>query len=409
MSFEYFIGSRYLKTKKKEAFISLITILSIAGVTVGVTALIIVIAVMSGATSDFKSRILGLEYHILLSSSTGPFSGYRETIQEVSMMDGVTSASPLINTQAMLRSSRGVSGAVIRGIDPESASQEINTLDGKPLRRKLRKEPDGAADRVPGIILGSGLARTLGVLPGDRVYLVSFRGMISPVGHMPSMDPFRVIAEFTSGLHDYDGGMAYIHIEDAQKMLRLGDQVTRIGIRINEIYDAGTIAEKMKADLGYPYWTSDWIERNRPIFAALKLEKVAMFIILALIVLVAAFNIASALIMMVMSKTRDIAILKAMGASDGSVLKIFVFNGMVIGSIGTFLGICLGSVSCVLLKKYKFVKLPEVYPFSHLPVQLEAPDVFFIALAALLICFLATLYPAYQASKLDPVEAIRYG
>ncbi len=411
MSFEYFIGGRYLWTKQRQAFISLITFLSIAGVTVGVMALIVVIAVMTGATSDFKSRILGVESHIVLLKHGGFFSEYSEIMKKVKRMDKVTSASPFVYTQAMLRSPDGVAGVVLRGIDPASSAKEINSIGKSDMKHLLAgKDEKETPGFVPGIILGKVLASNLHVDTGDMIYLISFRGMLSPVGHMPSMKRFKVKGLFESGMYEYDGSLAYIHIKDAQKVLRMGDSVNGIGIRVNDIYLADSIANQITDDLGrFPYYARDWMQMNQALFSALKLEKTAMFVILTLIVLVAAFNIASTLIMMVMAKTRDIAILKAMGATDRSVMKIFVFNGMVIGSIGTGLGICFGSAVCELLKRYKFIELPPVYPFSTLPVQLEFMDVFMIALAAIMICFLATLYPAYQASKMDPVEAIRYG
>jgi lipoprotein-releasing system permease protein len=211
-------------------------------------------------------------------------------------------------------------------------------------------------------------------------------------------------------MYEYDGSLAYVHIKDAQRMLRMGDSVTGIEVRVNDIYSANKIAEEIVSHLGFPYWALDWMQMNRNLFFALKLEKTAMFIILTLIILVAAFNIAGTLIMMVMGKTRDIAILKAMGATDKSIGKIFVFKGMVIGSIGTVIGVCLGFLLCTILEKYKFIELPgDVYYITTLPVKLESLDVLLIAAAAMGISFLATLYPARQASKLNPVDAIRYG
>jgi lipoprotein-releasing system permease protein len=224
------------------------------------------------------------------------------------------------------------------------------------------------------------------------------------------MKRFKVAGLFESGMYEYDKSLAYIHLNEAQKILRMGDSVTGIEVRVNDIYDASNIAETIAAGLGFPYWAKDWMRMNRNLFSALKLEKTVMFIILALIVLVAAFNIASTLIMMVMGKTRDIAILKAMGATDSSIRKIFIFKGMIIGFVGTALGVCMGFILCKLLEKYKFIELPgDVYYISTLPVRLESSMVFLIAAASMMICFIATLYPAHQASRLNPVEAIRYG
>ncbi len=414
MTFEYFIGNRYLRVK--QTFISLITILSIAGITIGVMALIIVIAVMSGAESEFRSRILGVESHVMIMRYGSAFTDYRRIIQDIEKIDGVKTASPYVFSQIMLRSSSRVSGAVLRGIDPGSAGQAIKSLNKTFLEQRLTKNQNaGTSAFVPGIILGQELARNLGVIENDIIYLISPRGMISPIGHIPAMKRFRVRGLFESGMYEYDTSLAYVHLKDAQSILHIGDSVTNIGVRVKDIYKADNIAENIAANLNQKYktgsyWARDWMQMNRNLFSALKLEKRAMFIILTLIVLVAAFNIASSLIMMVMGKTKDIAILKAMGATDKSIKRIFVFKGMIIGLTGTVLGMCLGLTGCILLKHYKFIKLPgDIYYFTTLPVKLEALDVFVIVSAAMIICYLATLYPARQASKLNPVEAIRYG
>ena len=411
MSFEYFIGGRYLRAKQKETFISLITILSVAGVTVGVMALIVVIAVMAGFESDLKQRILGVESHIVVMRHDGSFTGYKKISKQIDKLNGVEASTPFIYSQIMLRSSTGVSGAVLRGIDPDSAGSVIKILKNSMLQNlKKIQQQENSKTSVPGIILGKELARNLGVLKGDAVYLISSRGMISPIGYLPAMKRFEVVGLFESGMFEYDGSLSYIDLKDAQKMLNMKDTVTGIEVRVDDIYNARNIAKKIVSELGFPYWARDWMRMNHNLFSALKLEKTVMFIILALIVLVAAFNIASTLIMMVMGKTKDIAILKAMGAMDSSIRKIFIYKGMVIGAVGTSLGVCLGFITCKLLEKYKFIQLPgDVYYISTLPVRLEGWDVFMIASAAMVICFLATLYPASQASKLNPIEAIRYG
>lgn len=411
MSFEYFIGGRYLRAKQKETFISLITILSISGVTVGVMALIVVIAVMAGFESDLKQRILGVESHIVLMRHDGSVPDYQRISEQIKELNGVEAATPFIYTQIMLRSSSGVSGAVLRGIDPESAGGVIKILESSALQNLRQIEQQRSSKSLmPGIILGKELSRNLGVVKGDAVYLISSRGMISPIGYLPAMKRFEVVGLFESGMYEYDGSLAYINLADAQKLLHMEGAVTGIEVRVDDIYEARNISKKIVSKLGFPYWARDWMRMNQNLFSALKLEKTVMFIILALIVLVAAFNIASTLIMMVMGKTKDIAILKAMGAMDSSIRKIFIFKGMIIGAVGTTLGVCLGFTICKLLEKYKFIQLPgDVYYISTLPVRLEALDVFMIASAAMIICFLATLYPASQASKLNPIEAIRYG
>lgn len=409
MSFEYFIGGRYLRAKQKQAFISLITLLSIAGVTVGVMALIVVIAVMAGFEADLKERILGVESHVVLMRHGGGFNNYSQVLDSVKTLKSVEAATPFILGQVMLRSKSGVSGAVLRGIDPDTVGQVVQKLDASTLKKQdmINNESKTA---IPGIVLGKELANNLNVAVNDVVYIISPRGMISPMGHMPSMKRFRIKALFESGMYEYDGSLAFIHLLDAQRLMRMDGGVSGIEIRVKDIHKAADVSKKIRKKLGFPYWTRDWMQMNRNLFSALKLEKTVMFIILALIVLVAAFNIASSLIMMVMQKTRDIAILKAMGASDRSIRKIFIFKGMVVGAVGTFLGVCSGFILCELLERYKFIELPgDVYYITTLPVQLQGLDVFLIALSALVICFLATLYPSRQASALNPVEAIRFG
>jgi lipoprotein-releasing system permease protein len=412
MAFEYFIGGRYLKARKKQAFINLITMLSIAGVTVGVMALIVVIAVMAGFEADLKSRILGGQSHVIVQRHGGAFTEYRKVMQDVQKIDGVEAATPFIYTQGMLRSKSGISGAVIRGIDPETAGRVISTLKNATLPSNSNvSSPSAKQPIVPGIVLGRELARNLGVIESDVIYLISPRGMLAPIGHVPAMKQFKVTGFFESGMYDFDSSFAYINLKDAQKILKMGDAVSGIEVRVTEIYKAREIGATIAAQLRFPYWARDWIQMNKNLFRALKMERFVMFIILTLIILVAAFNIASTLIMMVMGKTRDIAILKAMGATEKSIRKIFVFNGMVIGLIGTALGVVLGLLLCFGLKHYDIYELTgDIYYFTtNLPVKLEAFNVIAIISAALIICFLATLYPARQAAKLNPVDAIRYG
>ena len=413
MPFEYFIGARYLRAKQKQAFISLITMLSIAGVTVGVMALIIVIAVMAGFESDLKSRILSVESHIVVMRH-GPSNGFTDYSKVTGWIDqvaGVKAATPFILSQIMIRSTGGMTGAVLRGIDPNSSAKVITSISqsaASALNTSVGHATDGPP--LPGIVLGKELMKNLGVVVGDTVQILSPRGTISPVGLIPAMKRFRVVGLFESGMYEYDGSLAYIRLDEAQKLLHMENAVSGIEVRVHDVYKAGEISRKIASGLGFPYWCRDWMQLNRNLFSALKLEKNVMFIILALIILVAAFNIASSLIMMVMEKTKDIAILKAMGATDKSIRRIFIFKGMTIGVTGTAIGVSLGFILCKLLERYKFIELPgDVYYISKLPVLLKTFDVVSIATASLVICFLATLYPARQASRLDPVEAIRYG
>ena len=407
MAFEFFIAGKYLKAKRKEGFISLITLLSIAGVAVGVMALVVVIAVMSGAETDFRKRILGLEPHILVMNYSGKFDGYSDIIADVTKNEQVLGASPILFAQAMIRSSHSFSGIMVRGIDPENSFSLIKGFGPEQLKKVLGKGP--ADSDFPGIILGKDLANSIGVISGDKIILMSPNGIVSPMGNIPSMKRFVVTDTFDSGMYEYDSALAYIDLKEAQQLAGSKDQVSAVGIWINNVFDVKTVKTGLSNTFRYPFYMRDWMEINKSLFSALKLEKTAMFIILTLIILVAAFNIASALIMMVMEKTKDIAVLKTMGATHKTIRRIFMIQGMIVGSFGTFLGTVSGIIVCYFLKKYDFIQLPDAYPFSTLPVQLEYGDVLAIAGSALLICFLSTLYPSHKASTMDPVEALRYG
>ncbi len=413
MIYEFLISRRHLMAPRRNAFVSFITLLSVAGVVIGVMALIIVIAVMSGFEKDIKERILGVESHIVLYHHGGEIFDYNTIVDHLEQMDSVASAQPFVVTQVMLRSSSAVTGGVLRGIDPRRAARAMSIFQPiDDLEEKLKPRGNNRDDigHPPGIILGKELAGRLGVREGDVIYLVLSMGALSPTGHMPAVKRFKVTAIFEAGMHDFDSAFAFVHLSEAQRILHMADSVSGIDIRVHDIYKAREIAQKIVSKLGYPFFARDWMTMNQNLFAALKLEKVVMFIILTLIVLVAAFNIASSLIMIVMNKKKEIGILKAMGATRKSIRRIFVLEGMLIGGVGTLLGGCLGVVACVLLKRYHFIELSsDVYYITTLPVQLEWLDVGLIAGAALAICYLATLYPAAQASRVNPVEAIRYG
>ncbi len=407
MTFEFFIASKYLKAKRKEGFISLITFLSVAGVAVGVMALVIVIAVMSGAETDFRKRILGLEPHILVMNYSGKFTNYSQIISKLNQKKDIKGAAPILFTQAMIRSSNAFSGVMVRGIDPEKGFSLVKGFSPDQLNKAL--SPNAQTGNLPGIVLGKELANTVGVIKGDKVILMSPNGFISPMGHIPSMKRFVVTQTFDSGMYEYDSSLAYVHLNEAQSLAGAKDKISAVGVWVEDVFNVIPAKDSLKSILSYPFYFRDWMQTNKSLFSALKLEKTAMFIILTLIILVAAFNIASALIMMVMEKTKDIAVLKAMGATNKTIQKIFMIKGMVIGFIGTLIGTFLGVLICFLLKKYDFIQLPDAYPFSTLPVQLEFFDVFLISISAIVICFFSTLYPAYKASKMDPVEALRYG
>ena len=410
MSFEFFLGKRYLITRQKEAFVSLITLLSTFGVTVGVMVLIVVIAVMTGFETELMHRILDIESHIIVGRYGTPISHPEKTIKTIESVDGVQSAAPFIYSQAMLRSSSGVSIAVLRGISPKSYGCRLKTIAKKCIGSVLQVDKKRTTFlNAAGVVLGKTLAEKLNVEPGDGLNLISVQGAAG-AGKIPSINRIKVLALIKTGMNEYDDNMAFLAINDLQRMLNMGSTVTGIEVRIDDIFSASTLAGKISEKLDLPFWTQDWMQMNRNLFAMLKLQKVVMSLILILIVLVAAFNIASALIMMVMEKTRDIAILKTMGATNKSIRRIFVIKGMVISVVGTTLGLGLGIILCALLQHYQFIHLPgDVYFLDTLPVRLEGLDALMIVLATLLICFFATLYPAQQAARFDPVEGIRYG
>lgn len=404
-----------MRAKKQHAFISLITILAVVGVAIGVMALIVVLSVMRGFDHDLKERILGGQAHVVIYRQDGKFQDYLEVMEQLTKIKGVEAATPFIYTQVMLRSRGGLSGAVLRGVDPATGPGVVEILENVTFEidpENVHMPPvEGDDFKYPGIVLGSELAGNIRATVGDIVYIISPQGMLSPAGHMPSMKAFVLTDTFSSGMYEFDQTIAYIPLEEAQNILRMGENVTGVELKVTDVGKAGEIAQAVETQLGgFPYWVRDWMRMNQNLFTALKLERLVMFVILTLIVLVAAFNIASSLIMMVMGKTKDIAILKAMGAPNHSIRKIFVFSGMMIGMVGTFLGVILGIVLCAVLRRIEIHQLTgDIYYFtSNLPVRMEITDIVLIVIAAMFICFLATLYPSYQASKLKPVEAVRY-
>jgi lipoprotein-releasing system permease protein len=405
--FEGFVAWRLLRAGRGQAFISLMSLLSVTGVAVGVMALVVVIAVMAGFEADLKERLLSLQAHVVVT----PVETVKDPaalMDRLDPLEGVVAAAPVVEKQVMLRAAEGAAGVVLRGVDP---SQTAAVLDGRIDFGALSpsRPPDNASGAPP-LLLGAELARQLGVLVGDRVFLVAPGGMLSPIGHVPSMRPFYVAGIFTSGVYLYDGATAFANLADARQALRMTDSITAVQVRVADIYQAERIAEAISEALGAGFQVRSWMETNRSLFSALRLERVAMFVILALIVLVAAMNIASALIMTVVEKAKDIAILKTLGATDGAIGRIFIRNGVAIGTLGIVIGTAAGLGLCGLLSHYDFIRLPgEIFYVTRLPVRLALIDVVAIAGAALAITLGATLYPARQAARLNPVETIRHG
>jgi len=407
VSFELFFTLRYLKAKRKQGFISIITGISVLGIMIGVMALIVVLAVMNGFREDLMKKILGVNSHLLIMSYKGGIRDIDEVVQKTLNVDGVVSATPFIYSQIMIKSYGNISGAILRGIDPVTAGSVID-IDSMIRGGSLGVLTDTQAE-TKGVILGSELSKQIGAVQGDIVTLVSPMGRLTPLGRVANEGRFEVKALFESGMYEYDSAMVYISLADAQEFLSLGDEVTGIEVKVEDIHESDKIGEAIQGTLQYPYWTKDWKMMNKSLFSALKLEKVTMFIILTMIVLVGALNIISSLVMMVMEKARDIAILRTMGASPKNIMSIFIFQGLFVGLVGTFLGLVSGSFLCHILARYKFIKLPpDIYYITTLPVRMEWLDIVSIVLAAIIISFLATIYPSWQASKVNPVEALRY-
>jgi len=420
-SYELFISLRYLRARRKQVFVSIITFISVAGIFLGVAALIIVLAVMNGFETDLRNKILGVNSHIVVTDYRGGMQNYRQVMGEIVAIPGVEAATPFIYSQAMLKSGSSTTGVVLRGLSTKGALKVINIgkiKEGSLQGLETEGKPTGGAKAPrPGIVIGRELAKNLGLFLNDPVFVISPSGVSTPMGMMPRMKAFIVAGIFESGFYEYDSTLAYISLEECQSFLNMGDMVTGLELRVYDIYKAGQIARQIEKKLGFRYWARNWMEMNRNLFSALKLEKRVMFIILSLIVLVAAFNIISALIMIVMEKNKDIAILKAMGATRSGIMKIFIFQGVIVGAIGAFLGTLAGLAVALNLEKislfierlFGFKILPgDVYYLSELPSQVNYGDVAIIILGTLLISFLATIYPSWRASRLAPAEALRY-
>lgn len=405
MPYELFIAFRYLKARRKQTVISLVTFISMAGVALGVMALIIVLAVMTGFQMDLRDKILETNAHVVvLSHNPQGIEDYQQIMLRTQQVPDVLAVAPFIYSQVMLSSSKNAMGVVLRGIDPEAEMHVTrlaeNLVAGKLTDLNLQKE---------GIIIGRELARTLGVFYEEDITVISPVGRLTPMGSAPRMKKLKVVGVFDSGMYEYDTGLAYVILDTARDFFELGPVVTGLQIKVADIFDAKEVAENIQMRLGYPFFTRDWMEMNKNLFSALKLEKLAMFIILILIILVAAFNIVSTLVMMVLEKYKDIGILKSMGATSGSIMTIFLLEGLTIGIVGTIIGLGAGVLSCWVADTYRLIKLQaDIYYISYLSFKMQPLDLILICSASVLISILATIYPAWQASKLDPVEALRY-
>lgn len=411
---DWYIARRYLASRRKGTFVSLITLISVGGVFVGVAALIIVIAVMTGLQQDLQAKIVGMNPHVYVFQQTG--GGFRmpdwqPVVDRAREAPGVVAVEPFVMTQVgvMVPGTEYMQPGTVFGIDP--------TGDGPPLIELEADIRSGALDfgptstGYPPMLMGRRLAEKLNAFPGDTVVVASFENIqTGPTGDIvPIYRKFEVTDRFSTGMYEYDSNYMYIPLDAAQDVLSLTDAVSGVGVRVTDPWNASRTSVWLQRELAFPYYTQDWVQLNSALFGALKLEKLAMAIILFLIVLVAAFNIISTLIMMVADKTREIGILKSMGMDDRTVLRIFMQQGLAIGIVGTALGTAVGLFLVWLLDTYEFIELPgDVYFLDTLPVALNPMDLVLIIVLSILVAFVATIYPARQASKLLPVEAIRH-
>ncbi len=421
MRFETLVALRHLRSKKRSAFLSIITIIAVMGIIIGVATMCVVLSVMSGFENDLKSRILGANAHLIVIKFGQNFNEYRDVISKVSKINGVKGAAPFVLSEGMISSDTNLSGVIIKGIIPEEAvkvmdigknieSGKLSNLDSPenvPLR--YNSAMMGGKDNLPGIIIGRELNKILHLNIGDVVTLFSPLGELSPFGPMPKSRKFKIVGIFYSGMYEFDQKFVYVHLKEAQKFFGLMENVTGVEITVDRIDETVAMGEEIKNKIGgYPYKVRNWMEMNRNLFSAIRLEKIVMFIILAFIVLVASFNIISTLIMVVIERAKEIAILKTMGVKDRSVVRIFITEGLIIGIFGTIFGEIAGYILCKLLSLYHFQLDPEVYYITTLPVLINPFEFISVAIAAILISFIATIYPAYQAAKLRPTEGLRY-
>jgi len=406
--FEWFISFRYLRAKHKQGFISLISFFSVAGITVGCMALIVVLAVYSGFTDGLRDQILGINSHIVVQSIHGSIQDYRATRKQILKVEHVVGATPYLYSQTLLSGKSGGNGVVLRGIDPRTAGTVLGLPD-QMVKGSMDDLLEKEQGRIPRIILGKSLAADLHVGVGHKIRLISPSGPLTPMGVIPKVKTCFVSGIFKSGMHEYDGNLAFMNLSDVQEFLEIGDVAhgLEVAVERNRLDQANTIAKAIRKQLGPGAIAKDWMAMNHNLFAAFKLEKIGMFICLVLIILIAALNIISALVMVVMEKEADIAILKSMGATSRSIMKIFFYQGLFIAVTGTVLGVLGGLGLCELLSRYQFIDIPtDVYPMNTLPIKILPLDVTIVGLCSIVITLTATLYPSWKASKVHPAEVL---
>ena len=409
MPYELLIALRYLTAKRKQAFISIISAISVLGVVVGVMALMVALGLMTGLQKEIRSKILGTTSHISLFRSRGEgFDDYRQVVERVRHLPHVLGAAPAVYGKGIVASAAGSDLATFKGIVPEE-ERTVTDIGSQVEGGSLEALAAPSSDGLPPILLGHELASKLGVGPGDIVSVTSPRGRLSPMGLLPLVSKFKVAGVVRSGLYEFDAGWAYMSLPAAQRLFADSDRASLVELRVDDIYAVRKISSEIRAALGDEYIPSNWIDLNQSLFSALWLEKMAIGITIGLIVMVAALNIVATLILMVMEKHKDIAILVSMGASRGAVTRIFMLQGTIIGAAGTMAGAILGWGACQVLDHFRLLRVPvDVYQISYVPFTLLPGDAATVVVGAVLTCFLATVHPARAASRLDPAEALRY-
>lgn len=410
--YELFVGLRYTRAKRRNHFISFISLISMAGITLGIWALIDVLSVMNGFQREIRTRILSVVSHVQITGAEGVLPNWQSVAADSAKHPEVLASAPYVQAQGLLSFGENVRGAIIRGIEPE-AERKVADID-------KHMKVGALTDLRPGefgIVLGADLARALRVIRGDKLVLIAPRGQVTPAGIVPRLKQFTVVGIFEVGHYEYDSGLALIDLADAQKLYQLGDAVSGVRLKIRDLLQAPRVARELAQMISADAYVSDWTQQNANFFRAVEIEKRMMFLILTLIVAVAAFNIVSTLVMVVTDKQSDVAILRTLGASPASIMKIFIVQGTIIGTVGTLLGVVIGVITALNIDvivpfiehafHVQFLSR-EVYYISELPSELQWGDVTVIAAMSFVLTLLATLYPSFRASRIKPAEALRY-
>jgi lipoprotein-releasing system permease protein len=407
MPFELQVALRYLLAKRRQVFISVISLVSTIGVTVGVAALVISLALMTGLQGELQDKILGSSAHVFVFKPATGIDDYRAEVAKIRAVPGVLGAAPAVMGRAMISASGDPGFVAVKGIDPE-LEPSVTDLTGSLTDGKLSDLVPASEDDLPGIVLGKDLAGQIGAMVGDTVTLTTPQGSLTPMGVMPRQRRFKVVGTFRLGLYDVDSTTGLVALEPGMRLAGV-EKVEHIEVKVADIYNAPQVADRLAEEFGADYATQDWTDINQQLYSALMLEKIGMGIGIGLIVMVAALNIIASLILLVMEKTRDIAILKTMGASKRSIMLVFLLQGTIIGVIGTVLGALAGTAIATIADRYRLISIPsDVYQVSYLPFKVLPEDLVWVIIGAVVVCFVATLYPSRQAAKLDPAQALRY-